>query len=68
MSDSVFGDLDGLLRGLRYYLANPAEREAASANSLRVTASPDNDCSPAEFERRWWSIFSPGRPLVVPLQ
>ena len=50
-------DLPGLLAGLRYYLADRAARDAASANSLCVTASPDNDCTPPEFERRWWSMF-----------
>jgi glycosyltransferase involved in cell wall biosynthesis len=50
-------DLDGLLRGLRGYLTDRAARDAASANSLCATASPDNDCTAPEFERRWWSIF-----------
>jgi glycosyltransferase involved in cell wall biosynthesis len=51
-------DLQGLLAGLRHYLMNPCERARASANSLRVSAAPDNDCTAFEFERRWWSIFS----------
>jgi glycosyltransferase involved in cell wall biosynthesis len=51
-------DLNGLLAGLRYYLDNRSARDQASANSLCVTASPDNDCTTPEFERRWWNIFS----------
>ena len=50
-------DLDGLLDGLRHFLAHPAERAAASARSLAVSAEPGNDCTPGEFERRWWSMF-----------
>jgi glycosyltransferase involved in cell wall biosynthesis len=52
-------DLEGLLKGLRHYLANPAARDAASANNLAATSAPDNDCTAAEFERRWWAIFAP---------
>jgi glycosyltransferase involved in cell wall biosynthesis len=50
-------DVPGLLTGLRHYLGDRAARDAASANSLCVTASPDNDCTAPEFERRWWSMF-----------
>jgi glycosyltransferase involved in cell wall biosynthesis len=50
-------DLDGLLEGLRYFLAQPAERERASANSLAAASKPDDDCAAAEFERRWWALF-----------
>ena len=50
-------DVPGLLAGLRFYLADRAARETASANSLCVTAAPDNDCTAPEFERRWWSMF-----------
>ena len=50
-------DVDGLSAGLRHYLDDRATRDAASANSLRVTASPDNDCTAREFDRRWWSLF-----------
>jgi glycosyltransferase involved in cell wall biosynthesis len=50
-------DLDGLLEGLRYCLAQPTERARMSANSLAVTAQPDEDCTAAEFERRWWALF-----------
>lgn len=50
-------DVPGLLAGLRYYLDDRAVRDAAGANGLRVTAAPDNDCTTAEFERRWWSMF-----------
>ena len=50
-------DLDGLLDGLRHFLAQPGERAAASAHSLAVSAAPDNDCTPGEFERRWWAMF-----------
>jgi glycosyltransferase involved in cell wall biosynthesis len=45
-------DLDGLLDGLRHFLAQPGERAAASAHSLAVSAAPGNDCTPGEFERR----------------
>jgi glycosyltransferase involved in cell wall biosynthesis len=51
-------DLDGLLEGLRYFLARPGEREAASVNSLVAAVAPGNDCTPSEFERRWWAMFS----------
>jgi glycosyltransferase involved in cell wall biosynthesis len=50
-------DLDGLLDGLRHFLAHPDERAAASAHSLAVSAAPGNDCTPGEFERRWWAMF-----------
>ena len=50
-------DLDGLLKGLRYFLTHPAERAAASVFSLAVSAAPGNDCTPGEFERRWWAMF-----------
>jgi glycosyltransferase involved in cell wall biosynthesis len=51
-------DLQGLVTGLRHYLQNPCERARASANSLRVSAAPDNDCTAFEFDRRWWAMFS----------
>jgi glycosyltransferase involved in cell wall biosynthesis len=50
-------DLDGLLGGLRHFLADPGERAAASARSLAASAAPTNDCTPGEFERRWWAMF-----------
>jgi glycosyltransferase involved in cell wall biosynthesis len=52
-------DLPGLLEGLRFYLACPEERMAASANSLDISSEPDNDCTSGEFERRWWAMFAP---------
>ncbi len=52
-------DLDGLLDGLRHFLQHPSERESARQNSLAIAAAPDNDCTPPEFERRWWAMFSP---------
>jgi len=52
-------DLPGLLAGLRYFLARPEEREAASVRSLDVSSEPNNDCTSSEFERRWWALFSP---------
>ena len=55
---SPTADLEGLLAGLRVYLTNRAERDAASRKSLCVTSSPDNDCTTPEFQRRWWTIFS----------
>jgi glycosyltransferase involved in cell wall biosynthesis len=51
-------DLDGLLEGLRFYLANPSERALASTHSLAMASAPGNDCTTPEFERRWWSMFS----------
>jgi glycosyltransferase involved in cell wall biosynthesis len=50
-------DLNGLLNGLRHFLADPGARAAASANSLAVSAAPGNDCTTGEFERRWWAMF-----------
>jgi glycosyltransferase involved in cell wall biosynthesis len=50
-------DLDGLLNGLRHFLTHPGERAAASACSLAVSAAPGYDCTPGEFERRWWAMF-----------
>ena len=50
--------LDGLLEGLRFYLANPSERALASTQSLAMASAPGNDCTAPEFERRWWSMFS----------
>ncbi len=50
-------DLNGLLEGLRHFLANPGARAAASAHSLSVSAAPGNDCATGEFERRWWAMF-----------
>jgi glycosyltransferase involved in cell wall biosynthesis len=52
-------DLPGLLSGLRFFLARPDERAAASVNSLNAASEPDNDCTSGEFERRWWAMFSP---------
>jgi glycosyltransferase involved in cell wall biosynthesis len=51
-------DLAGLLEGVRFFLSHPAERARASANSLAAAAEPGNDCTPAEFERRWWALFA----------
>ena len=51
-------DLAGLLEGLRYFLVQPSEREAASVNSLVAASAPSNDCTPSEFERRWSAMFS----------
>lgn len=50
-------DLAGLLEGLRYFLRDPAARARASAASLAATSAPENDCTPGEFERRWWAMF-----------
>jgi glycosyltransferase involved in cell wall biosynthesis len=52
-------DLTGLLTGLRHFLRSRQARDEASAHSLRVTMSPDNDCTPLEFSRRWRHIFEP---------
>jgi glycosyltransferase involved in cell wall biosynthesis len=56
-------DLQGLVTGLRHYLQNPCERARASANSLRVSTAPENDCTASEFERRWWTIFGADRAV-----
>ena len=29
----------------------------ASANSLAMAESPDNDCTAGEFARRWWAML-----------
>jgi glycosyltransferase involved in cell wall biosynthesis len=50
-------DLTGLREGIRYFLDHPDERSRASANSLAASARPDEECTPAEFERRWWALF-----------
>jgi glycosyltransferase involved in cell wall biosynthesis len=50
-------DLDGLLDGLRHFLADPGARAAASARSLAASTALANDCTPGEFERRWWAMF-----------
>jgi hypothetical protein len=50
-------DLDGLLDGLRHFIGDPGERAAASARSLAASIAPTNDCTPGEFERRWWAMF-----------
>ena len=50
-------DLAGLSEGLHYFLTQPGERDRASANSLAAATGPDNDCTPTEFERRWWALF-----------
>jgi glycosyltransferase involved in cell wall biosynthesis len=50
-------DLAGLREGLRYFLTHPDERDRASANSLAAASGPDDDCTPTEFERRWWALF-----------
>ncbi len=59
-------DLSGLLAGLRYYLSDPAARDAASANNLADAAAPGNDCTAQEFERRWRTIFAPPAPALLP--
>ena len=58
---SETADLPGLLAGLRFYLRDKDARDRASANSLRVTSSPENDCTPQEFDRRWSSMFERAR-------
>jgi len=50
-------DLAGLSEGLHYFLTQPGERDRASANSLAAATGPDNECTPTEFERRWWALF-----------
>ena len=50
-------DLAGLREGLRYFLTQPDERDRASANSMAAASGPDDDCTPTEFERRWWALF-----------
>ena len=52
-------DLPGLLEGLNHYLSDPAARDAASAGSLAVSSSPENDCTPITFAQKWWSVFRP---------
>ena len=42
-------------------LLDPNERAAASARSLAVSDAPGNDCTPGEFERRWWAMFQTAR-------
>ncbi len=59
-------DLDGLIAGLRYYVANPGAREKASAQSLYVTATEDRECTKQEFDRRWWNVFSDSVNAVPP--
>jgi len=62
-------DLQGLLAGLRYFLNDRSARDAAGAASLRVTSSPDNDCTAPEFGRRWRDIFEPSpRPSAVTIK
>jgi len=50
-------DVAGVHEGVKYFLDRPSERDRASANSLAAGARPDNDCTPAEFERRWSALF-----------
>ena len=50
-------DLAGLVDGVRYFLDRPSERARASVNSLMAADQPGNDCTPAEFERRWSAVF-----------
>jgi glycosyltransferase involved in cell wall biosynthesis len=50
-------DLDGLYEGLRHFIDHPDKRVAASAACMAEQSRPDNDCSPMEFERRWWALF-----------
>jgi glycosyltransferase involved in cell wall biosynthesis len=50
-------DVAGLREGIEHFLRRPAERARASTNSLAAAARPDNDCTTAEFERRWWALF-----------
>lgn len=53
-------DVDGLLDGLRHFLLHPEARARAAAQALAESARPDDECSPAEFERRWWALFERG--------
>jgi mannosyltransferase len=50
-------DTAGLCEGIRYFVDRPSERSRASANSLAAAARADDECTPAEFERRWWALF-----------
>jgi glycosyltransferase involved in cell wall biosynthesis len=50
-------DVAGLLEGLTYFLAQPAERARISAESLVEVERTDSDYQPAEFARRWRLLF-----------
>jgi glycosyltransferase involved in cell wall biosynthesis len=50
-------DVEGLLEGLRYFVRDPSARARASTASLEAASAPENDCTPVEFERRWWAMF-----------
>jgi glycosyltransferase involved in cell wall biosynthesis len=51
-------DLAGLREGVAYFLDRPDERARASDASIAAAHRPDEDCTPAEFERRWWALFA----------
>ncbi len=51
-------DLAGLREGVAYFLDRPAERARASDLSIAAADGAGEDCTPAEFERRWWALFA----------
>lgn len=51
-------DVEQLVKGLKFFLDSPAEREKASAASLESLARPDSKYRHNEFRRRWLSLFN----------
>lgn len=49
--------LESLLEGIRYFLHQPAARDAASAACLEEVAQPDYVYSQTAFQTAWWEVF-----------
>lgn len=49
--------LESLLEGIRYFLHQPAARDAASAACLAEVRQPDFGYSQAAFQAAWWEVF-----------
>ncbi|HET7875194.1 MAG TPA: glycosyltransferase family 4 protein [Methylomirabilota bacterium] len=49
-----------LLDGLRYFLGDSERREKAAAAALAASERAEDPYARAQFERRWWELFSEG--------
>jgi glycosyltransferase involved in cell wall biosynthesis len=49
---------EALLDGLRYFLSDSHRRDKAAAAALAMSERPEDPYARAEFERRWWDLFT----------
>jgi glycosyltransferase involved in cell wall biosynthesis len=58
---SAEASLPGLLEGLRYFLADRARRDKASAASLAALADPGSPYAREVFAAQWWALLGEPR-------